>query len=74
MDWPEEDERPPEDAIDLVQKLLIRNPVERLGTAGAFEVKQHTFFCNLDWHDLLKQKAEFVPELEGIDDTSYFDS
>lgn len=45
-----------------------------LCAGGAAEVKQHTFFTGLDWNGLLRQKAEFIPQLEGEDDTSYFDS
>lgn len=41
---------------------------------GAFEVKQHSFFTELDWNTLLRQKAEFIPHLESEEDTSYFDS
>lgn len=41
---------------------------------GAYEVKQHQFFRSLDWNGLLRQKAEFIPQLESEDDTSYFDS
>lgn len=41
---------------------------------GAPEVKQHMFFSSLDWNGLLRQKAEFIPQLEADDDTSYFDS
>jgi len=41
---------------------------------GAPEVKQHPFFVGLDWNGLLRQKAEFIPQLEAEDDTSYFDS
>jgi len=37
-------------------------------------VKQHRFFTDLDWNSLLRQKAEFIPQLESEDDTSYFDS
>lgn len=37
-------------------------------------MKQHPFFHNLDWNSLLRQKAEFIPQLESEDDTSYFDS
>uniref|UniRef100_A0A671RJ83 Microtubule associated serine/threonine kinase 1b n=1 Tax=Sinocyclocheilus anshuiensis TaxID=1608454 RepID=A0A671RJ83_9TELE len=40
----------------------------------AFEVKQHPFFCDLDWSSLLRQKAEFIPHLESEEDTSYFDT
>uniref|UniRef100_A0A8W4FP58 non-specific serine/threonine protein kinase n=1 Tax=Sus scrofa TaxID=9823 RepID=A0A8W4FP58_PIG len=50
------------------------NPLERLGTGSAHEVKQHPFFTGLDWTGLLRQKAEFIPQLESEDDTSYFDT
>lgn len=45
-----------------------------LSTGSAHEVKQHPFFTGLDWTGLLRQKAEFIPQLESEDDTSYFDS
>ncbi|EPQ05352.1 Microtubule-associated serine/threonine-protein kinase 2 [Myotis brandtii] len=41
---------------------------------SACEVKQHPFFTGLDWTGLLLQKAEFIPQLESEDDTSYFDT
>ncbi|XP_072244927.1 microtubule-associated serine/threonine-protein kinase 2 isoform X2 [Leuresthes tenuis] len=72
--WPEEDEALPHEAQDLITKLLRQNPLERLGTGGAYEVKQHPFFTDLDWNSLLRQKAEFIPQLESEDDTSYFDT
>ncbi|XP_035987715.1 microtubule-associated serine/threonine-protein kinase 2 isoform X4 [Fundulus heteroclitus] len=72
--WPEGDEALPQDAQDLISQLLRQNPLERLGTGGAFEVKQNPFFTELDWTGLLRQKAEFIPQLESEDDTSYFDT
>ncbi|XP_047669310.1 microtubule-associated serine/threonine-protein kinase 2 isoform X4 [Tachysurus fulvidraco] len=72
--WPEGDEALPPDAQDLISKLLLQNPMERLGTGSAFEVKQHRFFIDLDWNSLLRQKAEFIPQLESEEDTSYFDT
>ncbi|XP_048358620.1 microtubule-associated serine/threonine-protein kinase 4 isoform X10 [Sphaerodactylus townsendi] len=74
INWPEKDEAPPPDAQDLIALLLRQNPLERLGTGGAYEVKQHQFFQSLDWNSLLRQKAEFIPQLESEDDTSYFDT
>ncbi|GAB1288780.1 Non-specific serine/threonine protein kinase [Apodemus speciosus] len=71
--WPEGDDALPPDAQDLTSKLLRQNPLERLGTSSAYEVKQHPFFMGLDWTGLLRQKAEFIPQLESEDDTSYFD-
>ncbi|XP_034386082.1 microtubule-associated serine/threonine-protein kinase 3 isoform X3 [Cyclopterus lumpus] len=72
--WPEGDDMLPFDAQDLITRLLRQTPLERLGTGGAPEVKQHTFFLGLDWNGLLRQKAEFIPQLEAEDDTSYFDT
>ncbi|XP_004872446.1 microtubule-associated serine/threonine-protein kinase 1 isoform X2 [Heterocephalus glaber] len=72
--WPEGDEALPADAQLLISSLLQTNPLVRLGAGGAFEVKQHSFFRDLDWTGLLRQKAEFIPQLESEDDTSYFDT
>uniref|UniRef100_A0AAR2KB07 non-specific serine/threonine protein kinase n=1 Tax=Pygocentrus nattereri TaxID=42514 RepID=A0AAR2KB07_PYGNA len=72
--WPEGDEALPADAQHLISALLQTNPLIRLGTGGAFEVKQHPFFSELDWNSLLRQKAEFIPHLESEEDTSYFDT
>ncbi|XP_059197303.1 microtubule-associated serine/threonine-protein kinase 3 isoform X2 [Centropristis striata] len=72
--WPEGDDALPTDAQDLITRLLRQSPLDRLGTGGASEVKQHPFFLGLDWNGLLRQKAEFIPQLEAEDDTSYFDT
>ncbi|XP_053711072.1 microtubule-associated serine/threonine-protein kinase 1-like isoform X1 [Synchiropus splendidus] len=72
--WPDGDEMLPPDAQSLISALLQTNPLARLGTGGAFEVKEHSFFSELDWNSLLRQKAEFVPHLESEEDTSYFDT
>ncbi|XP_067872044.1 microtubule-associated serine/threonine-protein kinase 3-like [Heterodontus francisci] len=72
--WPEGEEILPLEAQDLISRLLRQNPRDRLGTGGAIEVKQHNFFTLLDWNGLLRQKAEFIPQLESEDDTSYFDT
>ncbi|XP_024124350.1 microtubule-associated serine/threonine-protein kinase 3 isoform X3 [Oryzias melastigma] len=72
--WPDEEDALPSDAEDLISRLLRQNPMDRLGTGGANEVKMHIFFLGLDWNSLLRQKAEFVPQLESEEDTSYFDT
>jgi len=75
IEWPDEAEFcPPDDAKDLILGLLQHNPLERLGTIGVQQVKEHIFFEGLDWDGLLRQKAEFVPHLQNEEDTSYFDS
>ncbi|KAF3700574.1 Microtubule-associated serine/threonine-protein kinase 1 [Channa argus] len=72
--WPEGDEALPVDAQHLISSLLQTNPLVRLGTGGAFEVKQHSFFTEVNWNSLLRHKAEFIPHLESEEDTSYFDT
>eukprot|EP00048_Salpingoeca_helianthica_P007667 m.113533 g.113533 ORF g.113533 m.113533 type:complete len:1245 (+) comp14393_c0_seq2:179-3913(+) len=59
---------------------LSHSPYE-LTMHGAFYVKEHPFFLNpsedegpLDFDDLLKAKACFVPTLDDARDTGYFDS
>ncbi|XP_065225840.1 microtubule-associated serine/threonine-protein kinase 3 [Planococcus citri] len=75
IEWPDEKDWPIKtEAKDLISSLLQQNPRDRLGTGGAHEVKEHRYFENLDWDSLLRQKAEFVPQLSGEEDTSYFDS
>uniref|UniRef100_A0AAY5JXW1 non-specific serine/threonine protein kinase n=1 Tax=Esox lucius TaxID=8010 RepID=A0AAY5JXW1_ESOLU len=72
--WPEGEDALPADAQDLITRLLRPCPLDRLGTGGTLEVKMHMFFVGLDWNGLLRQKAEFIPQLETEDDTSYFDT
>ncbi|KAM8987102.1 microtubule-associated serine/threonine-protein kinase 1 isoform 2-T3 [Ara ararauna] len=72
--WPEGEEALPPDAQHLISCLLQPDPLRRLGAGGAQEVKAHAFFAALDWTGLLRQKAEFVPQLESEEDTSYFDT
>ncbi|KAK6641086.1 hypothetical protein RUM44_012787 [Polyplax serrata] len=75
IEWPDESDWPvhPE-AKNLITLLLQQNPRDRLGTGGAQEVKEHQYFTAIDWNSLLRQKAEFVPQLDHEEDTSYFDS
>uniref|UniRef100_A0A1B0BXN9 non-specific serine/threonine protein kinase n=1 Tax=Glossina palpalis gambiensis TaxID=67801 RepID=A0A1B0BXN9_9MUSC len=76
IEWPDNDDWPVQpEAKDLITQLLQQNPRDRLGThGGANEVKEHFYFDGLDWNSLLRQKAEFVPQLANEDDTSYFDT
>eukprot|EP00475_Leptophrys_vorax_P002992 TRINITY_DN11719_c0_g1_i2.p1 TRINITY_DN11719_c0_g1~~TRINITY_DN11719_c0_g1_i2.p1 ORF type:complete len:358 (+),score=76.24 TRINITY_DN11719_c0_g1_i2:3-1076(+) len=65
---------------DLIERLLNRNPSERLGAgqAGAEDVKAHPFFASVDWDDLLNKKINppYAPELvptegDGVDLSMY---
>lgn len=60
--WPEgEDELSPA-CRDLIERLLASEPTERLGHRGAGEIKLHPFFAGLDWTNLVRTKAAFIPE------------
>lgn len=43
--------------IDLVNQLILRDPVERLGSQGAEEVKDHPFFDGFDWSGMEKMRS-----------------
>ena len=64
------------DMVDICQKLLTKDPLERLGSkAGVVEVMSHTWFKDVDW-DQIKAKtitAPYVPNLESESDVKYFD-
>ncbi|CAJ0955975.1 unnamed protein product [Ranitomeya imitator] len=68
-DW---DHAPPPDAQDLISDLLRTNPAQRLGTGGAFEIKNSEFLSDLDFDNLLSHKPEYVPQLASDLDTSLF--
>ena len=44
--------------VDLLTKLLNRDPAQRLGANGSAEIKAHVFFHAIDWRKLLQRKYE----------------
>ncbi|KAJ3448894.1 serine/threonine-protein kinase pkga-related [Anaeramoeba flamelloides] len=58
--------------VDLVSKLLTKNPKKRLGKNGANEIKKHPFFKDLDWENIKLQKPLFIPKLREPTDLKYF--
>jgi serine/threonine protein kinase len=65
-------------AQDLIQKLLDRHAVNRLGSGEAdfAEIKAHPFFADIDFDEVLKKNVtpEWKPVIHSDDDTSHFDS
>lgn len=55
----------PEDARDLVSKLLVLDPLQRLGSKrGVEEIKEHRFFASIDWNTIWTQ--DVPPMQTGI--------
>lgn len=61
------------DAQDLLVKLLQKDPALRLSDAS--EIKNHSFFKDIDWSKLLNKSylPPFNPNVENLMDTSNFD-
>ncbi|XP_015815692.1 serine/threonine-protein kinase N2 isoform X2 [Nothobranchius furzeri] len=66
------------DAVSIMQKLLKKNPLKRLGAGerDAKEVKGEKFFQPIDWEALTtkKLKPPFLPSIKDSTDVSNFDS
>jgi len=45
-----------------------------LGLNGADEIKKHPFFKGIDWNNLEKTRAPFIPDVSSNWDTKYFDN
>ncbi|XP_023746706.1 probable serine/threonine protein kinase IRE4 isoform X2 [Lactuca sativa] len=70
--WPSVPDQMSYEAQDLINRFLIHDPNQRLGAHGSSEVKAHPFFNGVNWDTLAMQKVAFIPQPDGIDDTSYF--
>jgi serine/threonine kinase 38 len=61
------------DAENFILRMV--SPAEqRLGINGVEEIKKHPFFKGIDWDNIRKMKAPFIPELKNDYDTHYFDT
>lgn len=79
IEWPEftspEDQNEFEKscAKNLISKLLVLDPARRLGSRGAQEIKEHSYFKNVDWSRVYEEEPSFVPSVEDPENTEYFD-
>ncbi|ONK57371.1 uncharacterized protein A4U43_C10F19400 [Asparagus officinalis] len=71
LKFPEEARLTPE-AKDLISKLLC-NVDQRLGTNGADEIKDHSWFEGVQWDNLYQMEAAFIPEVKDELDTQNFE-
>lgn len=71
LKFPVEAKLSPE-AKDLIVKLLC-NVEKRLGTRGAYEIKAHPWFKDVNWDRLYQMEAAFKPEVNDELDTQNFE-
>jgi serine/threonine protein kinase len=68
----------PRDSVSILQKLLTREPDQRLGSGptDAQEVMNQPFFRNIVWDDIYNKRIAppFLPQIKNATDTSNFDS
>ncbi|XP_068594968.1 serine/threonine-protein kinase N2-like [Brachionichthys hirsutus] len=68
----------PPGAVSIIQKLLKKNPLKRLGAGerDANEVKGDEFFETIDWEALMTKKVKppFLPSVKESTDVSNFDN
>ena len=68
----------PRDSVSILQKLLTREPDQRLGSGptDAQEIMSQPFFRNINWDDVYHKRIAppFQPQIKSATDTSNFDS
>ncbi|TVY78140.1 Protein kinase C-like [Lachnellula suecica] len=68
----------PRDSVSILQKLLTREPEQRLGSGptDAQEIMSQPFFRNINWDDVYHKRIQppFQPAIASATDTSNFDS
>lgn len=68
----------PKESVSILQKLLTREPDQRLGSGptDAQEVMSQPFFKNINWEDIYHKRGPppFKPAIKSATDTSNFDS
>ncbi len=60
------------EAASLMNGLMCRDPLFRMGHDGADKIKMHPFFQGLRWDALRSMEPPFIPKPVSITDTSYF--
>ncbi|SCU83437.1 LADA_0C11452g1_1 [Lachancea dasiensis] len=79
IDWPEFPDKQTEleyitpDAKDLIKKLLVIDPHERLGASDVQEIFEHPYFKDVVWENLYDETGSFVPDIQHPESTDYFD-
>lgn len=68
----------PRDSVAILQKLLAKDPDQRLGSGptDAQEIMSQPFFRTINWDDIYHKRVQppFLPTIKNATDTSNFDS
>jgi serine/threonine-protein kinase RIM15 len=73
IEWHEEWVDFSHETRDFMKQLLVLDPIQRLGSRGAEEVKAHPFFSGIDWDKVTTTEAAFIPQVTDPESTDYFD-
>lgn len=51
------------EVADLINQLICRKQEDRLGKNGAKSIKEHPWFSDINWEDIVNRKVQppFVP-------------
>ena len=75
IEWPEdgdEDGQMNAEAKDFLQRLLVKDPKQRLGaTRGIEELKEHPWLADVNWQTLITDPAPWIPGGKEADDSNF---
>ena len=57
-------------SVDLIRRLLVRDPAKRLGNLsnnGVADIRGHSFFAEMDWMRLVEKELSppWIPEIQS---------
>lgn len=56
------------DAVDLLKRIFVEHPKDRIGANGVEEIKKHPYFSGINWEALerLEIQPPFIPETNRV--------
>lgn len=65
------------EAVDILQRLLTRDPEQRLGSGArdAEDIMEHPYFANIDWNAIIRCKVTppYIPDIKDPRNVACFD-
>ena len=53
----------PQDAADLISKILVKKPEDRIGASNIQDIMSHKFFAEVDFHTINTELPPITVEL-----------